>query len=186
MRNSIYILIITFLISSIAFAQVQINTNGNYSNPSYLIDNALIGNGVITSNHSFTGDPSQIGFFSDSLGVIGMDSGFVLSTGGVDSIGVLYAHPAETGRGLEDIKNAVLGVLDLEMKVEGWRGPQMEIGSIDSSAWEEGGDAIDAAMRFLKHLKQGILIDTEVNLGKIIGGDRIGSVPKQDIRLNLK
>jgi len=92
---------------------------------------------------------------------------------------VLYAHPAETGRGLEDIKNAVLGVLDLEMKVEGWRGPQMEIGSIDSSAWEEGGDAIDAAMRFLKHLKQGILIDTEVNLGKIIGGDRIGSVPNQ-------
>ena len=91
MKKSHYILIITFLFSSIAFAQVQINTNGNYSNPSYLIDNALIGNGVITSNHSFTGDPSQIGFFSDSLGIIGMDSGFVLSTGGVDSIGVLGA-----------------------------------------------------------------------------------------------
>ncbi|MEC9415805.1 MAG: M20/M25/M40 family metallo-hydrolase, partial [Pseudomonadota bacterium] len=92
---------------------------------------------------------------------------------------VLYAHPAETGRGLEDIKNAVLGVLDLEMKVDGWRGPQMEIGSIDSSAWKEGGDAIDASMRFMKHLKQGVLSDTEVNLGKIIGGDRIGSVPDQ-------
>ena len=91
MKKSHYILIITFLSSSIAFAQVKINTNGNYSNSSYLIDNALIGNGVITSNHSFTGDPSQIGFFSDSLGVIGMDSGFVLSTGGVDSIGVLGA-----------------------------------------------------------------------------------------------
>ena len=54
---------------------------------------------------------------------------------------VLYAHPAETGRGLEDVKNAVLGVLDLEMRVRGWRGPQMEIGSIDSSDWKEGGDA---------------------------------------------
>ena len=86
MKKSFCLLTITFLISSIAFAQVQINTNGNYSNPSYLIDNALIGNGVITSNHSFTGDSSQIGFFSDLSGVIGMDSGFVLTTGIVDSI----------------------------------------------------------------------------------------------------
>ena len=72
-----------FLFSS---SQVQINTTGNYNSPSYLIDNALIGNGVITSNHSFIGDSSQIGFFSDSINLIGMDSGFVLSTGTVDSI----------------------------------------------------------------------------------------------------
>jgi len=101
---------------------------------------------------------------------------------------VLYAHPAETGRGLEDIKNAVLGLLDLEMKVEGWRGPQMEIGSIDSSAWNEGGDAIAASMEFFDHLKGGILSDIEVNLGKMLGGDRIGSVPDQvtaNIRLKF-
>ena len=89
MRKNIYFLVTSILISSIAFAQVQINTSGNYNNASYLIDNAFIGNGVVTSNHSFTGDPTQIGFFSDSLGFIGMDSGFVLTTGGVDSIGVL-------------------------------------------------------------------------------------------------
>ena len=89
MRKNIYFLVTSILISSIAFAQVQINTSGNYSNPSYLINNAFIGNGVVTSNHSYTGDPTQIGFFSDSLGFIGMDSGFVLTTGGVDSIGVL-------------------------------------------------------------------------------------------------
>ena len=89
MRKNIYFLVTSILISSIAFAQVQINTSGNYSNPSYLIDNAFIRNGVVTSNHSYTGDPTQISFFSDSLGFIGMDSGFVLTTGGVDSIGVL-------------------------------------------------------------------------------------------------
>jgi len=89
MYKKLFILALTCLITNIAIAQVQINTTGNYSNPSYLIDNALIGNGVVTSNHSFTGDPSQIGFFSDSLGLIGMDSGFVLTTGGVDSIGAL-------------------------------------------------------------------------------------------------
>jgi hypothetical protein len=87
--KTIYFLVTSILISSIAFAQVQINTSGNYSNASYLIDNAFIGNGVVTSNHSFIGNPTQIGFFSDSLGFIGMDSGFVLTTGGVDSIGVL-------------------------------------------------------------------------------------------------
>ena len=89
---------------------------------------------------------------------------------------VLYAHPAETGRGLEDVKNAVLGVLDLEMRVRGWRGPQMEIGSVDSSDWKEGGDAIDTTMRFLDHLEKNILKEIEMNVGKFNGGDRIGSV----------
>lgn len=98
---------------------------------------------------------------------------------------VLYAHPAETGRGLEDIKNAVLGVLDLEMKVKGWRGPQMEIGSIDSADWKEGGDAIEAAMRFMDILDKEILQEIEINLGKIIGGDRIGSVPDQ-VKINFR
>ena len=65
------------------------NTTGNFNDPSYLIDNVLIGNGVITSNHSYIGDSSQIGYFTDSLGLIGMSEGFVLSTGRVDSIGVL-------------------------------------------------------------------------------------------------
>ena len=36
---------------------------------------------------------------------------------------VLYVHPAETGRGLEDVKNAVMGVVDLELSVTGWRAP---------------------------------------------------------------
>ena len=87
MKQSFFILSVLF--SFVCSAHVQINTIGNYGNPSYLIDNALIGNGVITSNHSFIGDPSQISFFSDTLALIGMDSGFVLSTGSVDSIGVL-------------------------------------------------------------------------------------------------
>ncbi len=68
-------------------AQVQTNTSANYNNPTYLIDNILIGNGIVSSNHSFIGDSTQIGFFSDQSALIGMDSGIVLSTGNVDSIG---------------------------------------------------------------------------------------------------
>ena len=87
MKKIFLLLLCVTTLSSVA--QVQMNTTGNFNDPSYLIDNVLIGNGVITSNHSYIGDSSQIGYFTDSLGLIGMSEGFVLSTGRVDSIGVL-------------------------------------------------------------------------------------------------
>ncbi|MDC0204706.1 T9SS type A sorting domain-containing protein [Flavobacteriales bacterium] len=87
MKKRLFILLI--LSTTISYAQVSIDASGNYSNPSYLIDNVLIGSGIISSNHNFIGDSSQIGYFTDNSGLIGMDSGFVLSTGRVDSIGVL-------------------------------------------------------------------------------------------------
>ena len=77
------------LVTICTYAQVSIDVTGNYANPSFLIDNVLIGDGVLSSNHNYVGDASQIGFFKDSIGLIGMDSGFVLSTGKVDSIGKL-------------------------------------------------------------------------------------------------
>ena len=79
-----------FLFSVIAlnsFSQVQMGTFSSQNQPTYLIDNVLIGNGVTTTNHSYIGDSSQIGYFTDSLGLIGFTEGFILSTGSVDSIG---------------------------------------------------------------------------------------------------
>jgi len=87
MRKLLLLLLCVITFNSVA--QIQMNTTGNFNDPSYLIDNVLIGTGVITSNHSYIGDSSQIGYFTDSLGLIGMSEGFVLSTGRVDSIGVL-------------------------------------------------------------------------------------------------
>jgi acetylornithine deacetylase len=89
---------------------------------------------------------------------------------------VLYVHPAETGRGLEDIKNEVQGVADLELHVAGWRAPQMEINSIDSASWDEGGNALDACIDALDHLRRTAFADVKLNLGKLSGGDRVGSV----------
>ena len=89
---------------------------------------------------------------------------------------VLYVHPAETGRGLDDIKNAVQGVVDLELSVTGWRAPPMEIGSIDSSAWEDGGNALDMCWTALAHLRDTAFREVQFNLGTMSGGDRIGSV----------
>jgi len=89
---------------------------------------------------------------------------------------VLYVHPAETGRGLNDIKNAVQGVLDVELSVTGWRAPPMEVGSPDSSAWEDGGNALDTCWQALEHLRASAFAGVLFNIGKMSGGDRIGSV----------
>jgi len=100
---------------------------------------------------------------------------------------VLYVHPAETGRGLEDIKTAVQGVLDLELSVEGWRAPQMEIGSIDSAEWGEGGNALDMCWTVLAHLRTSVFSDIAFNLGIMEGGDRLGSVADKAVaRFRLK
>jgi acetylornithine deacetylase len=93
---------------------------------------------------------------------------------GIDS--VLYVHPAETGRGLDDIKNAVQGVVDLELTVRGWRAPPMEIGSIDSSDWAAGGNALDMCVDLVDYLRSGVFAGVALNLGIMDGGDRIGSV----------
>lgn len=89
---------------------------------------------------------------------------------------VLYAHPAETGRGLDDIKNEVQGVFDLELRITGWRAPPMEIGSLDSSDWEDGGNALEMCWTALEHLRQTAFAGQMFNLGVMEGGDRMGSV----------
>jgi acetylornithine deacetylase/succinyl-diaminopimelate desuccinylase-like protein len=52
----------------------------------------------------------------------------------------------------------------------------MEIGSLDSSAWDDGGNAIEMCWKVLEHLRGTAFADVLVNLGMIDGGDRMGSV----------
>lgn len=100
---------------------------------------------------------------------------------------VLYVHPAETGRGMEDIKNSVQGIADLQLEMTGWRGEPLEIGSIDSAEWKEGGSAVDLCLELLETLKQSVFKDLMVNIGIIKGGDRIGSVAdKATVTFRLK
>lgn len=89
---------------------------------------------------------------------------------------VLYVHPAETGRGLEDIKNSVQGIADLQLHMTGWRGEPLEIGSVDSAEWKNGGSAVDRCLELLEILRETVFKDVSVNIGIIEGGDRIGSV----------
>jgi len=75
------------LISLFSFFNVQsqivLDNSFPYDNPTYLIDSVLLGGGIVVSNHSFIGDPSQIGFFNGINSNLGIDSGIVLSSGSV-------------------------------------------------------------------------------------------------------
>lgn len=89
---------------------------------------------------------------------------------------LIYAHPAETGRGLRDIKHNVRGVLDLSLTVQGWQGKPLEIGLPDSALWSEGGDALQTCLQAIAHLKEGVLRDAEVNAGRLDAGRSAGAV----------
>ena len=121
------ILSILTLVSIHSYSQVVISTNSAQNQVSYLIDNVLIGNGVTTTNHQFTGDSSQIGYFSDSLGLIGFTEGFVLSTGSVDSIGNIGV---DTLPWWNYIYDSVWNIIDST--------PMVESCHLSSSFWANG------------------------------------------------
>jgi gliding motility-associated-like protein len=63
-------------------AQIGVTNTAPNNNPTYLINNVLVGSGVAVSNISFTGSNQQIGAFT-SGNSIGMASGIVMSSGHV-------------------------------------------------------------------------------------------------------
>jgi acetylornithine deacetylase/succinyl-diaminopimelate desuccinylase-like protein len=92
---------------------------------------------------------------------------------------VLYVHPAETGRGMADIKHVVRGALDMTLAVRGWRSLPREIGSPDSAPYAEGGNALQACWGAFDRLRNRALAGCDVNIGRLEAGDRVGSVPDQ-------
>jgi acetylornithine deacetylase len=97
---------------------------------------------------------------------------------GVGFDAVLYSHPAETGRGLVDVKNVVQGSLDLTLEVRGWRGEPLEMGGPESAPYDTGGDAVRAAWGAIEHLRATAFAGQLVNAGEFAGGDRVGAVPE--------
>ena len=59
---------ILFLLTSLfvfsAQSQIVIDNTTPYNTPNYLVNNVLLGGGVVVSNQSFIGDSNQIGFFN--------------------------------------------------------------------------------------------------------------------------
>ncbi|MBL6657722.1 MAG: SprB repeat-containing protein, partial [Flavobacteriales bacterium] len=79
-------LIITFVFAKPSLGQITTNSMAPYDSPTFLVDSILLGEGVSATNHTFQGDPNQIGFFNGVNSNIGIDSGIVLATGNISEI----------------------------------------------------------------------------------------------------
>ena len=81
-----YLLIFFFLISIFTKGQIVVDNNIPYNDPISLVDNILLGGGIIASNHTFEGATAQIGWFNAQNTSLGLDSGIILCTGDIYSI----------------------------------------------------------------------------------------------------
>ena len=84
MRKLLLLLSILFGIN--AQSQIVLDNVVPYNSTTYLLDNILLGGGIVVSNASFIGDPDQIGFFDGINSNVGIDSGIVLSTGDIYTV----------------------------------------------------------------------------------------------------
>jgi len=82
-KFEIILLLLLFFSSLMAKSQIVIDNNPPYSTAAFLVDNVLLGGGVVGSSHSFIGDPNQIGFFNGLNSNLAIDSGIVLSSGNI-------------------------------------------------------------------------------------------------------
>lgn len=97
------------------YAQITVDNNNPNDNPVFLIDNVLLGGGVVASNHSYMGDSIQIGYFDGSNSNLGLGSGIVLSTGDINLLDPNFAGfgdfidvvPAVTDPDLLNVANSV-------------------------------------------------------------------------------
>ena len=85
MKKQIFILISLFF-SFILKSQIVIDNNAPYNVPAYLVDNILLGGGVTATNHTYQGEPSQIGWFNAINTPLGIDSGVVMGSGDIYSL----------------------------------------------------------------------------------------------------
>ncbi len=96
---------------------------------------------------------------------------------GMEPADSLYVHPPENGAGLDVLKSASRGVVDVHLRVTGWPGRPREIGTPESAPFAEGGDALAACLRLVEGLRRGELSDCELNLGRVAAGEAAGRTP---------
>lgn len=81
--NKLGVILLLFLSCFMAKSQIVIDNNPPYDDPTWLVDNILLGGGVIASNHAYQGDVAQIGWFNAINTNLGIDSGIVMCTGDI-------------------------------------------------------------------------------------------------------
>ncbi len=81
-----FLSLLAVCISTLVFSQMVVKTDAPYNSTQYLIEDVLLGEGVKASNFSFSGHPSQIGYFENAKSFLGLETGIVMSTGRVTDI----------------------------------------------------------------------------------------------------
>ena len=81
MKRIIFLLITLFSIQ--LQSQIVVDNTAPYNTPNYLVNNILLGGGVTAINHTFQGEPSQIGWFNAINTPLGIDSGIVMACGDI-------------------------------------------------------------------------------------------------------
>jgi len=66
-----------------SYSQLVVENNQTVE---WYVQNVLVGSGVTVSNITFTGDPSQFGYFDATNASIGIDAGLTLSSGEIDGM----------------------------------------------------------------------------------------------------
>src|ERR1051326_2576555 len=86
--KKLYLLIVIlslFTFTGNSFAQISTNRNAPYNTAQYLIQNVLLGQGVIASNFTFNGAPIAVGFFNGVSTNLNLDSGIIITSGLIDT-----------------------------------------------------------------------------------------------------
>ena len=84
MKKILFLLGMLFVFN--AQSQIIIDNTAPYNSTTFLIDSVLLGGGVTATNHSFQGNPLQIGWFDGSNSNVGIDTGIVLSSGNISDL----------------------------------------------------------------------------------------------------
>ena len=125
--------ILSFLLFLCAYnlsAQIIIDNTAPYDDPTWLVDNVLLGGGITTSNHAYQGDSSQIGWFDAVNTNLGINSGIVMATGDI------YALDPVVGGGFPFLTNLIVDpdLLAVANSVPGMIGQTFSVSSINDVA----------------------------------------------------
>ena len=128
MKKLIFLPFLLFAFTSVS--QIVIDNNPPYDVPSFLVDNILLGGGVVATNHTYQGEPSQIGWFDAVNTNLGIDNGIVMCTGDI------YALDPLNGGGFTIIPNTVTDpdLLAVANSVPGLIGQTFSVSSVNDIA----------------------------------------------------
>ena len=120
MKKLVFVLF--YLYGFSADSQITVDRTTPNNNPTYLIDNVLLGGGIVASNHNYEGDSCQIGFFNAVNTNLGLDSGIIMATGEIENLvpgnfGFAAIPNTVTDPDLLNVANSVPGMIGQSFSV---------------------------------------------------------------------